>query len=52
MHDRLLPLNPPSMAFAGSFSPGGLHHITLLTMPWMEVGLFAVMLVMFVRFAT
>ena len=52
MHDRLLPLNPPNMSFAGSFTPVSLHHITLMTLPWMEVGIFAIMVVMLVRFST
>ncbi len=51
MHDRLLPLNPP-LSFTGSFTPLDLQQITLMTMPWMQVGLFAVMVVMLVRYNT
>ena len=51
MHDRLLPLNPP-LSFTGNFTPHDVHQITLMTMPWMQIGLFAVMIVMMVRYST
>jgi hypothetical protein len=52
MHDRLLPLNPPQPPFMGQFPRFGLHHLTLMSMPWMELGFFTLMIVGLMRLGT
>ena len=49
MNTRLLPLAPPYMPSAGPMLRLGLPRLTLVSMPWMELGLFAVMIVAVVR---
>lgn len=48
MNNRLPPLAPPQLA-SGSHLWRGLPRLTLISMPWMELGLFAVMIVAVVR---
>ena len=49
MNNRLLPLNPPLPPFAGQLPRLGLQHLTLMSMPWVELGLFVLMIVGLVR---
>ena len=52
MNNRLLPLNLPQPPFAKNLPRFGLQHLTLMSMPWMELGFFAIVVVGLVRFGT
>lgn len=52
MHNRLLPLNPPQPPFAGLLAQFGLQQLTLISMPWIELGVFTVMIVGLMRLGT
>ena len=45
MHSRLLPLNPPPLAHVQTLSHWGMPRLILPSMPWLELGFFAVMIV-------
>lgn len=44
MHSRLLPLTPPLPNFANRAPRFALPRISLPSMPWMEIGLFGLMI--------
>jgi hypothetical protein len=44
MHSRLLPLNPPSVAFATSLPRFVFPRLSLPSMPWLEIAFFSVMI--------
>ncbi len=52
MHSRLLPLAPPQRLFIIPRLRDTLPGLTLLSMPWLELGFFAVMIVGLVRLST
>lgn len=52
MNHRLLPLNPPGLPFDGHYSNFDWQHLTYLSVPLVQIGLFAIMVVTMVRFST
>ena len=44
MHSRLLPLNPPQTALPQTVLRYTLPRIVLPSMPWLELGFFALMI--------
>jgi hypothetical protein len=52
MNSRLLPLNPPRLPFDGHYMNYDLQHLTYISMPVVQIGLFAIMVVAMVRFST
>jgi hypothetical protein len=49
MNNRLLPLTPPQPPFSTRLPRLGLPSLTLITMPWIELGVLTVMIVGLVR---
>lgn len=45
MHSRLLPLNPPTLVPAQSGPHFALPRLALPSLPWLEFGFFAVMVI-------
>ncbi|MEO6062164.1 MAG: hypothetical protein ABIQ99_09515 [Thermoflexales bacterium] len=49
MNSRLLPLTPPQPALPTTERRGTMRRIALPSMPWMELGFFAVMILGLIR---
>ena len=52
MNARLLPLAPQQSAIRGPRLRFGMPLLTLVSMPWLEMGFFAVMIVTVIRLGT
>ena len=52
MNNRLLPLNPPGLPFNGHYANFDWQHMTYMSMPLVQIGIFAIMVVGIVRFST
>ena len=52
MNNRLLPLNPPGLPFDGHYANFDWQNLTYMSMPVVQIGLFAIMVVAMVRFST